>query len=389
MAIDFGRMARGVATGYLSAKIANTEANDRLKEDIIRQSGENFYNNTLPEFQKREKNRENTYNQVSKIYGNDVAEYFDQSGFITGQANDFSTINDMLSENNNFNRDKLKAYLEAVEGGTYSSRKEKRFSSIADQEKFVMGNLTKNGFGTNTLMSQLGRDTTEEQPMAPAETQAVAPVPPEMAEDTTTTKLPSFEEIFGTTSEDRVFKNLDREDQMPIRNRALSEFNALFRDELTGDVRVAPAVKDAYERLPEPQKRSITLSQFAFDNYFKNLDREDQMPIRNRALSEFNALFRDELTGDVRVAPAVKDAYERLPEPQKRSITLSQFAFDNYFKNTFLPDNNYTFEKSLPADIVEAKQLINQFRSEGDDEKVKIVKQRLIDAGYDISDYNL
>jgi len=326
MAIDFGRMARGVATGYLSAKIANTEANDRLKEDIIRQSGENFYNNTLPEFQKREKNRENTYNQVSKIYGNDVAEYFDQSGFITGQANDFSTINDMLSENNNFNRDKLKAYLEAVEGGTYSSRKEKRFSSIADQEKFVMGNLTKNGFGTNTLMSQLGRDTTEEQPMAPAETQAVAPVPPEMAEDTTTTKLPSFEEIFGTTSEDRVFKNLDR---------------------------------------------------------------EDQMPIRNRALSEFNALFRDELTGDVRVAPAVKDAYERLPEPQKRSITLSQFAFDNYFKNTFLPDNNYTFEKSLPADIVEAKQLINQFRSEGDDDKVKIVKQRLIDAGYDISDYNL
>jgi hypothetical protein len=175
-------------------------------------------------------------------------------------------------------------------------------------------------------MSQLGRDTTEEQPMVPAETQAVAPVPPEMAEDTTTTKLPSFEEIFGTTSEDRVFKNLDR---------------------------------------------------------------EDQMPIRNRALSEFNALFRDELTGDVRVAPAVKDAYERLPEPQKRSITLSQFAFDNYFKNTFLPDNNYTFEKSLPADIVEAKQLINQFRSEGDDDKVKIVKQRLIDAGYDISDYNL
>ena len=55
MAIDFGRMARGIATGYLSAKIQNTEANDRLKEDIIRQSGENFYNNTLPEFQKRER----------------------------------------------------------------------------------------------------------------------------------------------------------------------------------------------------------------------------------------------------------------------------------------------------------------------------------------------
>jgi len=327
MAIDFGRMARGIATGYLGAKIANTEANDRLKEDIIRQSGENFYNNTLPEFQKREKNRENTYNQVSKVYGNDVAEYMDQAGFMTGLATDFETINEMLSENNNFNRDKLKAYLEGVDGGTYASRKEKRFSSMADQEKFVMGNLTKNQLGSMTIMNQLGIGGTKEQPaetMTTGETQTVAPVPPE--EDTTTTKLPSFEEIFGTTSEDRTFKSLDR---------------------------------------------------------------EDKVALRNRALSEFNALFKDELTGSISVTPSVKDAYDKLPDSQKRSITLNEFAFNDYFKNRFLPDNNYTFEKTLPSDIVEAKQLINQFRSEGDDDKVKIVKQRLIDAGYDIRDYNL
>ena len=327
MAIDFGRMARGIATGYLGAKIANTEANDRLKEDIIRQSGENFYNNTLPEFQKREKNRENTYNQVSKIYGNDIAEYFDQAGFMTGLSTDFETINEMLSENNNFNRDKLKAYLEGVDGGTYASRKEKRFSSMADQEKFVMGNLTKNQLGSMTIMNQLGIGETKEQPaetMTTGETQTVAPVPPE--EDTTTTKLPSFEEIFGTTSEDRTFKSLDR---------------------------------------------------------------EDKVALRNRALSEFNALFKDELTGNISVTPSVKDAYDKLPDSQKRSITLNEFAFNDYFKNRFLPDNNYTFEKTLPSDIVEAKQLINQFRAEGDDEKVKIVKQRLIDAGYDIRDYNL
>ena len=327
MAIDFGRMARGIATGYLGAKIANTEANDRLKEDIIRQSGENFYNNTLPEFQKREKNRENTYNQVSKIYGNDIAEYFDQAGFMTGLSTDFETINEMLSENDNFNRDKLKAYLEGVDGGTYASRKEKRFSSMADQEKFVMGNLTKNQLGSMTIMNQLGIGETKEQPaetMTTGETQTVAPVPPE--EDTTTTKLPSFEEIFGTTSEDRTFKSLDR---------------------------------------------------------------EDKVALRNRALSEFNALFKDELTGSISVTPSVKDAYDKLPDSQKRSITLNEFAFNDYFKNRFLPDNNYTFEKTLPSDIVEAKQLINQFRAEGDDEKVKIVKQRLIDAGYDIRDYNL
>ena len=37
MAIDWGRMAKGVATGYLGAKIANTEANDALQADILKQ----------------------------------------------------------------------------------------------------------------------------------------------------------------------------------------------------------------------------------------------------------------------------------------------------------------------------------------------------------------
>ena len=48
MAIDWGRMARGVATGYLGAKIANTEANDKLNANIIERAGLNFYENTLP-----------------------------------------------------------------------------------------------------------------------------------------------------------------------------------------------------------------------------------------------------------------------------------------------------------------------------------------------------
>ena len=61
MAIDFGRMARGVATGYLSAKIANTEANDALNARIIESAGLNFYENTLPEWQASEKVRKETY----------------------------------------------------------------------------------------------------------------------------------------------------------------------------------------------------------------------------------------------------------------------------------------------------------------------------------------
>ena len=55
MAIDWSRVARGVATGYLGAKIANTEANDKMNANIIERAGLNFYENELPEFQKKEK----------------------------------------------------------------------------------------------------------------------------------------------------------------------------------------------------------------------------------------------------------------------------------------------------------------------------------------------
>ena len=34
MAIDFGRAARGIATGYLSAKVADTAAQDELNREF-------------------------------------------------------------------------------------------------------------------------------------------------------------------------------------------------------------------------------------------------------------------------------------------------------------------------------------------------------------------
>ena len=114
MAIDFGRMFRNVATGYLSAKIANTEANDKLNADIIKAAGLKFYETTYPEWEAGEKVRKETYNKVSSRYGKDVANYMDQNGFT-----DYNEIVEMLGANDNFNETKLKAYLESVNAGTY------------------------------------------------------------------------------------------------------------------------------------------------------------------------------------------------------------------------------------------------------------------------------
>jgi hypothetical protein len=57
MAIDFGRAARGIATGYLSAKIADTEAQDELNREFILQAGNQYYNVDKPNFIADEKKR--------------------------------------------------------------------------------------------------------------------------------------------------------------------------------------------------------------------------------------------------------------------------------------------------------------------------------------------
>ena len=108
MAIDWGRMGRGIATGYLGAKIANTAANDAMNADIIKRAGLNFYENTLPEFQLKEKNRKSTYAKVSAQYGPDVAEYMDQNDFIVGDASDYKNIVTLLGSNDGINETKLK-----------------------------------------------------------------------------------------------------------------------------------------------------------------------------------------------------------------------------------------------------------------------------------------
>ena len=73
MAIDFGRMARGIATGAMGQYNAEVAAKDRIKGDIIKRAGLNFYENTLPQFQKKEKNRSETYKKISAKYNPQIA----------------------------------------------------------------------------------------------------------------------------------------------------------------------------------------------------------------------------------------------------------------------------------------------------------------------------
>jgi len=290
MAIDFGRMARGIATGYLGQKLANTAANDELKSRIIERAGINFYENTLPEFQKKEKNREETYKKLSARYGANVAEYMDQEGFITGNVSDYANIAKELGANDNFNETKLKSYLEATNAGSYESRKEGRVSAIQDREKFVTGNLSKNQIGDMTaklFLSQGETMTDASEVTAPktmTETVTTPAVPgsqvgPQVTEavpEKTETKevpLATFEEIFGKDEEklQTDFSAMPYEDKTRIIDDARQEFQTTYGfDKLTGAPKIPEKYKEDYNKLKKEGKvGNKTIEAYAYDRFFK------------------------------------------------------------------------------------------------------------------------
>ena len=338
MAIDWGRMGRGIATGYLGAKIANTEANDAMNADIIKRAGLNFYENTLPEFQKKETSRKETYGKVSAQYGSDVAEYMDQNGFIVGDASDYKNIVTLLGSNDGLNETKLKAYLEATSAGTYGERAEKRVTSIQDREKTIMG-LTSGSSKIGNMTAELLVDGGKEIPTAATETvttpavegSQVGPVITEAVPEKTETKeipLPTYEEIFGdTTKAETVYLKMD----------------------------------------------SITKKRYQ-DMAGKIFDRD-----------------KDALTGDFAVAQGYIDDYKAGIEDGTISnkTTRNQYIYNRWFEEQFLPNEGISYRTPVPQDIVDASTLINYYNSIGDENMITEIKKRLVNKGYDLTDYNL
>ena len=338
MAIDWGRMGRGIATGYLGAKIANTEANDAMNADIIKRAGLNFYENTLPEFQLKEKNRKSTYAKVSAQYGPDVAEYMDQNDFIVGDASDYKNIVTLLGSNDGINETKLKAYLEATSAGTYTERAEERVTGIQDREKTIMG-LTSGSSKIGNMTAELLVDGGKEIPTAATETvttpavegSQVGPVITEAVPEKTETKeipLPTYEEIFGdTTKAETVYLKMDS------------------------------TTKKRYQ-----------------DMAGKIFDRD-----------------KDALTGDFAVAKGYIDDYKAGIEDGTISnkTTRNQYIYNRWFEEQFLPNEGISYRTPVPQDIVDASTLINYYNSIGDDTTVTEIKKRLKDKGYDLTDYNL
>ena len=333
MAIDFGRIARGVATGYLGAKIANTEANDQMNANIIEQAGLNFYEDTLPKFNESEKNRKVNYGKISARYGKNVAEYLGQNKFITGDKTNFDDVVEMLGANSGLNETKLNAYLEASPS-SYEERATSRLDAIQQREKTIMGltsGSSKIGNMTANLMIPESTPKSEQTITTPAvEGSQVGPVVTEdIPEKTETVKLPSYAEIFGDTSTaDNSFINMSREDQ--------------------------------------------TAYQAAFDR-------------------EYKTKYINAITGLKQTTQQFKEDYDKLSEQEKARTTMDAYVQERHFRENYLPSVGKVFSapKTEPSAVASARIAINYNRSVGNDAAVEEARTILVSLGYDPNDHGL
>ena len=343
MAIDFGSIARGVATGAMGQYNAESAAKDAIKGDIIKRAGLNFYENTLPQFQKKEKIRKETYDKLSQRFGQDVAEYMGQGNFITGDANDYNNILTQLGDNPDIKADKLKQYLKATDS-SYTKRAEGRFDAVKEREKAIMGLTTGDSkIGTMTAQLQIPEittptETTEEVVTPAVEGTQVGPQVTEAVPEKTemkTTALPTYEEIFG----------------------------------------------DGKEKV---------------DNSYLAMDSTERKRYQDMASKVFDR-DKDNLTGKFATAKGYNDDYNKGLKDNTISdkTTRNQYIYNRWFQEQYLPSEDLTYaggkttESSEPEDITNARRAINYHRSINNNEGVQEAKDILKSLGYDPTDYGL
>ena len=149
---------RGIATGFLQAKIRNTEANDALKANTLMRVGETLIGETIPNAVAAEKERRTNYDMLSSEFTPNFAEVADKSGF-TLNDDTMDVLRKKLEEGN-LDKEALKnANFETDFNTRYNSRvktAEEKYNPIL--QKIGIDNL--GGLGFNTVEA-LVKPTTE------------------------------------------------------------------------------------------------------------------------------------------------------------------------------------------------------------------------------------
>ena len=211
MAIDFGRAARGIATGYLTAKVADTAAQDELNRDFILQARNQYFNVDKPNFiadeKKRSANIKFIATELSPVYAN----YADANDYTLSDVNTRAFVDKIsdLSKEDQYN-------LET----TITQRKKERTQTFDEKNKFITDQFANlpGGPGSMNITSMF----------FPNEGQDIAEVGVKQG-DVPTTEMKSIMEIEGTGG----MYDFNNTAHRQLERIGATQFNQLFFDRNT------------------------------------------------------------------------------------------------------------------------------------------------------------
>ncbi len=149
---------RGIATGFLQAKIRNTEANDALKANTLARVGETLIGETIPNAVEAEKIRRNNYDLLVGRFGVSGANVMDSSGYTFNEST-MKKLDDDLKANN-LNDEALKnANFET----DFDTRYNTRVATAEEKYQPILKQLGIDGIGSlgfNTVESLVKPTTT-------------------------------------------------------------------------------------------------------------------------------------------------------------------------------------------------------------------------------------
>jgi hypothetical protein len=132
--VDIARAVRGISTGYLRAKVADTAAQDKLNQEFILAAKDQYYNVDKPQFvadeKKRSANIKFIATELSPVYAN----YADANDYTLSDVNTRAFVN-KIGDLSNEDQYKLES--------TIASRKKERVLSFDDKNKFIQDQFLK------------------------------------------------------------------------------------------------------------------------------------------------------------------------------------------------------------------------------------------------------
>ena len=380
MAIDFGRAARGIATGYLSAKVADTAAQDELNRDFILQARNQYFNVDKPNFIAEEKKRSANIDFISTKLSPVYANYADAANYT---LSDSRTKDFIDSVNNLGNEDKFK--LES----TITQRKRERTKTFDENNAFITDQFKnlKGGFGSINMTKMF----------FPNEGEDIAEVG---VNQMTKASIPSLREIQGGGT----IYNFD-EHRVP-RNNASNFFTGFFVNDLrqptTSFSKETPQfvlMNELLKGYEEAEAAGFNKGKYEYAR-LKYIDQELQREGITGFPTGFDTIQTGVVTQDTKAVPedtkAVPQDGKKFDKPDTSEIGVKEDAKINIKSQRPIEGEKAVSVSTVVNELREIIAMISDSPSLSDDEKEKRIdtakqrtRDRLQSMGLDLDKFNI